>query len=110
MNANRPSSAVRRGIFVETASVTSPSSVGAAYSDVAPDGAWRLSGFTLLQICRTYGAALNSAAPPLAEQKRIVARVEALLRQCDALEAQLRQTRTLGAHLLDSTLHHLLAA
>ena len=48
--------------------------------------------------------------PPLAEQKRIVARVEALLRQCDALEAQLRQTRTLGAHLLDATLHHLLAA
>lgn len=33
-----------------------------------------------------------------------------LLRQCDALEAQLRQTRTLGAHLLDATLHHLLAA
>jgi len=50
------------------------------------------------------------AVPPLAEQKRIVARVEALLRQCDALAAQLRQTRTLGAHLLDSTLHHLLAA
>ena len=48
--------------------------------------------------------------PPLAEQKRIVARVEALLRQCDALGAQLHQTRTLGAHLLDSTLHHLLAA
>ena len=45
-----------------------------------------------------------------AEQKRIVARVEELLRQSDALEAQLRQTRTLGAHLLDSTLHHLLAA
>jgi len=26
------------------------------------------------------------------------------------LKAQLHQTRTLGAHLLDSTLHHLLAA
>ena len=48
--------------------------------------------------------------PPLAEQKRIVARVEELLRWCDTLEAQLHQTRTLGAHLLDSTLHHLLAA
>jgi restriction endonuclease S subunit len=36
----------------------------------------------------------------MSEQKRIVARVEALLRQCDALEAQLRQTRTLTAHLL----------
>jgi hypothetical protein len=39
----------------------------------------------------------------------IVARVT-LLRQCDALGAQLRQARTLGAHLLDSTLHHLLVA
>lgn len=35
---------------------------------------------------------------------------EALLRQCDALAAQWHQIRTLGAHLLDSTLHHLLAA
>ena len=41
---------------------------------------------------------------------QIVAQVEALLQPCDALEAQLRQTRTLGAHLLDSTLHHPLAA
>lgn len=53
---------------------------------------------------------LSFPLPPLAEQKRIVARVEELLRHCDALEAQLAQTRTLGAHLLDSTLHHLLAA
>ena len=48
--------------------------------------------------------------PPLAEQKRIVARVEELMRLCDTLETQLSQTRTAGAHLLDSTLHHLLAA
>jgi hypothetical protein len=38
-------------------------------------------------------------------QKRIVARVEELLRLWDTLEVQLHQTRTLGAHL-----HHLLAA
>ena len=43
-------------------------------------------------------------------QKQIVARVEALLRLSDALDAQLRPTRTLGAHLLASTLHHPLAA
>jgi len=36
-----------------------------------------------------------------AEQKRIAARVEELLRWCDTLEAQLHQTRTLGTHLLD---------
>ena len=46
---------------------------------------------------------------PPGDQRRIVAQVEALLRQGDALAAQLYQTRTLGAHLLDSTLHHLLA-
>ena len=45
-----------------------------------------------------------------ADQHWIVARVEELLRWCDTLKAQLHQTRTLGAHLLDSTLHHLLAA
>ena len=47
---------------------------------------------------------------PIAKQKWIVARVEELLRWCDTLEAQLHQTRSLGAHLLDSTLHYLLAA
>jgi hypothetical protein len=36
--------------------------------------------------------------------------VKKLLSGCDTLEAQLHQTRTLGAHLLASTLHHLLAA
>jgi hypothetical protein len=40
----------------------------------------------------------------------LVTRTDVLLRPCDALEAQLHQTRTLGAHLLDSTLHHHLAA
>ena len=36
--------------------------------------------------------------------------VPALPQACDTLNAQLHQTRTLGAHLLASTLHHLLAA
>lgn len=34
------------------------------------------------------------------------AKAAAMLRWCDTLEAQLHQTRTLGAHLLDSTHHH----
>ena len=41
---------------------------------------------------------------------QIGASVEELLRSCDALAAQSRQTRTLAAHLLNSALHHLLAA
>ncbi len=43
-------------------------------------------------------------------QNQIVARAEELLRWCDTLEAQLHQTRPLGAHPLASILHHLLAA
>ena len=50
----------------------------------------------------------NSVGAGLIEQKRIVARVGELLRWCDTLEAQLHQTRTLGAHLLASTLHQIL--
>jgi hypothetical protein len=40
----------------------------------------------------------------------IATRAEALMRLCETLEAQLSQSRTVGAHLLDATLHHLLAA
>jgi type I restriction enzyme S subunit len=45
--------------------------------------------------------------PPLAEQKRIVGMVNDLMQQCDALELQLNDSRTLGTQLLDSTIHHL---
>ena len=43
--------------------------------------------------------------PPLAEQRRIVAKVDELLRWCDALE-----TRLTAAQLLDATLHQILTA
>lgn len=46
--------------------------------------------------------------PPLAEQQRIVAKVDALMRWCDALEARLSAAQTTATHLLDATLHHLL--
>jgi len=42
--------------------------------------------------------------PPLAEQERIVAKVDELLRWCDALEARLTTAQTAAAHLLDATL------
>jgi len=45
--------------------------------------------------------------PPMAEQKRIVTMVNDLTQQCDALELQLNDSRTLGTQLLDSTIHHL---
>ena len=48
--------------------------------------------------------------PPLAEQRRIVAKVEELLALCDELEARLVAARTAADHLLDATLHQILAA
>jgi type I restriction enzyme S subunit len=42
--------------------------------------------------------------PPLAEQQRIVAKVDELLRWCDALEARLSAAQTTATHLLDATL------
>ncbi|HWX18702.1 MAG TPA: restriction endonuclease subunit S [Candidatus Binatia bacterium] len=47
--------------------------------------------------------------PPLAEQKRIVAKVDELIRWCDQLEANLATAQTAGAHLLDATVHNLIA-
>jgi type I restriction enzyme S subunit len=48
--------------------------------------------------------------PPLAEQHRIVAKVDELMRWCDALEARLTAAQTTAEHLLDATLHQILAA
>jgi type I restriction enzyme S subunit len=48
------------------------------------------------------------ALPPLAEQRRIVAKVEELLALCDELEARQLATRTTATHLLDAALNQLL--
>ena len=47
--------------------------------------------------------------PPLAEQHRIVAKVEELLALCDQLEAQLANTQTESRRLLEAVLHEALA-
>jgi len=46
--------------------------------------------------------------PPLAEQHRIVAKVDELMALCDQLETQLTTTQTETRHLLDSLLHEAL--
>jgi type I restriction enzyme S subunit len=44
------------------------------------------------------------------EQKRIVAKVNELMRLCDALDARLTAAQTTATHLLDATLHQILTA
>lgn len=48
------------------------------------------------------------ALPPLAEQHRIVAKVDELMALCDQLEAQLTITETDGRRLLEAVLHEAL--
>jgi type I restriction enzyme S subunit len=47
--------------------------------------------------------------PPLAEQQRIVAKVDELMALCDRLEAQLAAARTESRRLLEAVLHEALA-
>jgi type I restriction enzyme, S subunit len=46
--------------------------------------------------------------PPLAEQNRIVAKVDELMALCDRLEVQLANAKTEASRLLESVLHHAL--
>jgi type I restriction enzyme S subunit len=48
--------------------------------------------------------------PPLAEQHRIVAKVEELMALCDKLESSLSTAQTETTRLLESVLHHALEA
>jgi type I restriction enzyme S subunit len=52
---------------------------------------------------------LRILLPPLAEQHRIVARVDELMALCDRLEAQLTTTQTESRRLLEAVLHEALA-
>ena len=51
---------------------------------------------------------LELSIPPLAEQQRIVAKLDELMRWCDALAARLAAAQTTATHLLDATLRRIL--
>jgi type I restriction enzyme S subunit len=48
--------------------------------------------------------------PPLAEQRRILAKVEELMTLCDSLESQLASARAVSQRLLQAVLHEAFAS
>lgn len=67
------------------------------------------TSLSMKNVSRAVIYALAIPLPPLAEQQRIVAKVEELLALCDQLEAQLTNTQTERRRLLESVLHEALA-
>ena len=73
------------------------------------DLAWAKAGVgTLPIISKGKWEVLPIPLPPLAEQHRIVAKVEALMALCDQLEASLTTTATTRSKLLNALLHEAL--
>jgi type I restriction enzyme S subunit len=67
------------------------------------------SAVGLKNVNLTEFGALTFALPPLAEQRRIVAKVDALMALCDRLEASLTATAATRRRLLDALLAEALA-
>ena len=65
-------------------------------------------GMTRSRINSMDAKALPVSLPPLAEQQRIVAKLDELMRWCDALAARLAAAQTTATHLLDATLRRIL--
>ena len=64
---------------------------------------------TINQITQNNLRSTLAPIPPLAEQHRIVAKVEELMALCDRLETQLTTTQTESRRLLEAVLHEALA-
>jgi len=70
------------------------------------------SGMAVMQmnISQAKLRAITIPLPPVAEQHRIVAKVDALMALCDELEAALTRSETTRARLLEASLHDVLEA
>ena len=66
------------------------------------------TGVTIKHLTGKGLAVFRFPLPPLAEQHRIVAKVDELMALCDELEAQLTSAATTRARLLEATLHEAL--
>jgi len=66
-------------------------------------------GATMQNLNQSILLTLVIGLPPLAEQHRIVAKVDELMALCDRLEAQLTGAQTESRLLLEAVLHHALA-
>jgi len=66
------------------------------------------TSLSMKNVSRAVIYALPIPLPPLAEQHRIVAKVDELMALCDRLEAQLTTTQTETRHLLEAVLHQAL--
>ena len=75
----------------------------ALLAGTSPVGQRRISIELNVSTCEAY-----SSPPPLAEQHRIVARVDELMALCDQLEAQLTATEADSRRLLEAVLHEAL--
>jgi type I restriction enzyme S subunit len=68
------------------------------------------TSLSMKNVSRPVIYALAVPLPPLAEQHRIVAKVDELMALCDALEAQLTAAANTSRQLLEAVLHEALAA
>jgi type I restriction enzyme S subunit len=65
----------------------------------------RIAGATRSKLNQSKAVRIPLSLPPLAEQHRIVAKVDELMRLCDEMERRLAVTASLRSQLLEAVLH-----
>jgi type I restriction enzyme S subunit len=83
--------------------------VALAMKTFAPEIDAKAPGTTFKEVSGKIVAGIPFPLPPLAEQHRIVAKVDELMAVCDQLERQLETTQTDSRRLLEAVLHEALA-